>query len=170
MTTTSIPSARAAAHLLDGGDGAVHRHEQLRAARSEALDGRPVQPVAVACAVRQVGVDVCAKPRKHAHEHRRRADPVDVVVAVDRDPITAPHVGEDRLDGLADAGERRRRVLVVGREEGTRPDRVCEPAAHEHLRDRAAHAELALEPPHVGIRARGISKRVPGTPATLRPG
>ena len=36
-------------------------------------------------------------------------------------------------------------MLLGGREEGPRVARVAEAAAHEHLRHRAAHAELALQ-------------------------
>ncbi len=86
VTTTSMPSARASCDLLDGGDRAVDRHQQPRAARGEPAHGRRVQTVAVARAVGQVEVDVGSELAQRAHQHGCRADAVDVVVAVDRDP------------------------------------------------------------------------------------
>ena len=51
-------------------------------------------------------------------------------------------------------------VLLVGRQERPRRARLAEPAAHEHLRQRRAHAELAREAraPALGGQRR-ISKR-----------
>ena len=42
VTTTSIPAARAAATSADGGDPAVHRHEQAHAPLGQPLDRAPV--------------------------------------------------------------------------------------------------------------------------------
>ena len=72
--------------LLDGRDRAVDGDQQPRAARGQPPDGRRREAVAVADAVGQVAVDVGAERAQRAHEDRRRADAVDVVVAVDGDP------------------------------------------------------------------------------------
>ena len=53
-------------HLLDGGDRAVDRHQQPRAARGEPLDRRRRQAVAVVHAARQEPVDVGARARRSA--------------------------------------------------------------------------------------------------------
>ena len=61
------------------------------------------------------------------------------------DPRPAADVREDRRDRGPDPGEGRGRVLLVGVQEGAGALGLGEAAAHEHLCQRTAHAELALQ-------------------------
>jgi hypothetical protein len=72
-------------HLLDGRDRAVDGHEEAGAARGEPLHRGEREPVAVVDPARQVPVDVRAERAQCAHQHRRGAHAIDVVVAVHRD-------------------------------------------------------------------------------------
>ena len=141
--------------LVDRRDGAVGGHQQGRAARRQALHRARVEPVAVLQAARQVPVGVAAQRAQRAHEDRRRADAVGVVVAVDGDRRTGlqvlAHDGHRRVD----AGEGVRRMRLVGRQPRPRGGRVGEPAPHQHLRDDVADAELDLQPRHRLGRAGG---------------
>ncbi len=154
----------------DRGDRAVDGHEQARAALREALDRRLCEPVAVARAIRQVGVDVAAERAQRAHQHRRRADAVDVVVAVDRDPLAAVERRDDRRERPLDPGERLRGMLLGRVEEGPRLLRLGVAAPDEHLRERRADGELALQAPHIRGRARGDLELAWLHPARLRRG
>ena len=52
-------------------------------------------------------------------------------------------------------------VALLGRQERARRVRVAEPAAHQHLRDRRADAELTLEPHAVRERrSRDVEPRL----------
>ena len=63
-----------------------------------------------------------------------------------------------------DARERLRGVLLAAGQEGVRERRVGHAPAHQHLRERSAHAELALQP-------RGIRGALGNLEATgLHPG
>ncbi len=103
--------------LLHRGHAAVHAHQQRGPARGEALDRGPVEPVAVAGAVGQVPVHVGTEAPQRRHHHGRRADPVDVVVAVHRDPPALVDVARDarhrRPDPLEQAG-----VVLLARHPG----------------------------------------------------
>ncbi len=98
--------------------------------------------------------DVGAQRPQDAYQHRGGADPVDVVVAVHGDPRPGAHLGEDRRERLVDALKRGGRMLLIGRQERTRPLGVGQPAAHQHLRDRPTHPQLPFERLHLGLRAR----------------
>ena len=75
-----------------------------------------VQPVAVLEAARQVEVDRGAEPAQHADEDRRRADAVDVVVAVDGDRRRRPRRGAGSAStAVVDAVEQRDVVRLVAR-------------------------------------------------------
>ena len=150
-----MPAATRRRDLVDGGDRAVGGDQQLRPARGQALDRRRRQAVAVLAAAGQKPVDVGAERAQHADEDRRRADPVDVVVAVDRDAPARAHVVEHALADGVDAGERRRVVPLARGQPGPRGAGVGQAAPHEHLCRRVAHAELALEREHGGDVARG---------------
>ena len=105
-------------HLLDGGDGAVDGDQKPRPARREALHRGRREAVAVVEPAGQVPVHLGAEAPQAADDDRGRADAVDVVVAVDRDPRPRPHVAEDEVHRGRHAAERARRVLVGGLEEG----------------------------------------------------
>ena len=87
VTTTAIPSSRAARTSSTAviAQSAVTSSRVPRAA--SACTASRLQPVAGG-AIGDEGVDVGAQLAQRAHQHRRRADPVDVVVAVDGDPRT----------------------------------------------------------------------------------
>ena len=142
-------------HLLDRGDRAVHRHQEIRAAGGEPLDGRGGEPVAVVDPARQVPVDVGPERPQRPHEHGGRADAVDVVVAVDGDPRAALDSGEDPRRPRAQPAERVERMPRLRREERARGAGVREAAPHEDLRDDVRHAELAGEPRGGGVIVRG---------------
>ena len=131
--------------LVDRGDPAVHGDEQPRAAGGEALDRRGGQAVAVLRAAREEPADVGAQLPQRAHEDRGRRHPVDVVVAVDRDPPAVRDVAPDERRRLREARERREVVAILRRQPGARGAGIGEAAADEHLREDAGHAELALE-------------------------
>ncbi len=65
--------------------------------------------------------------------------PLNVVVAVDRDPLPASHVVQDRLQRLVDPGKRAGWVLLLSGQKGLCRDWVAETAAHQHLRHRRAY-------------------------------
>ena len=133
--------------LVDGGDRAVGGDQQLRPARGEALHGRGRQAVAVLGAAGQKPVDVGAERAQDADEDRRRADAVDVVVAVDRDAPARAHVVEHaRADGV-DAGE-----LRTGR--GARRP----PARRARRRDRPGRGARAPAPSGGSRRARARAR------------
>ena len=131
--------------LVDRGDPAVHGDEQPRAAGGEALDRRGGQAVAVLRAAREEPADVGAQLPQRAHEDRGRRHPVDVVVAVDRDPPAVRDVAPDERRRLREARERREVVAILRRQPCARSVGIGEAAADEHLREDAGHAELALE-------------------------
>src|ERR1700722_20375062 len=144
--------------LGNRGDRTVGADQQARAALGKAPHGRLRQAIAVAHAVGQVVVDVGAEPAQRSDENRRRADPIDVVVAVDRDPPARSHVTEDRRDRALDPGERARRVLLVGLEDRAGAHRIAQPAPDEHLGERPADPQLAPKARDVGARALGDLK------------
>ena len=145
------PGRPGARDLLDGRDRAVDGHEQSGAALRQPVDGRGGEPVAVAGAVGQVPVDVGADRAQRPDQDRGRAHAVDVVVAVDRDPAAAAHVGEDLLGGVAQAAEGVQRVLVGARQERARGGRLAHPAAHEDLREHVRHAQLGGQAVRGGV-------------------
>ena len=149
VTTTSSPSRARQRDLVDRGDRAVGSEQQARAALGEPLHRRRAQPVAVLGAAGQVPVHVGAERAQHAHEDGGRADAVDVVVAVHRDARARAHVREDQRDGGVDPGEGRGVVALAAAASHARAAVLLpQPAAHEDLREREAHAEPALERAH----------------------
>ena len=72
---------------------------------------------------------------------------------MDGDPLAAPGVVEDCRNGIADAGERRRRMGLPGLEPRARRGRVAEAASDEHLGDDEPDTEVALQGEDLGDRA-----------------
>ena len=70
-------------------DAAVHRHDQRDALGVQPLDRRRLQSVAVAQPLGDEVHDVGAEQLERAAQDHGRGDAVDVVVAVDRDPLLA---------------------------------------------------------------------------------
>ena len=151
------PRSAGGRHLLDRRDRAVDGHQQVGPAGGEPLDGRGREPVAVVDPARQIPVDVRAERPQRPHEHRRRRDPVDVVVAVHGDPRPPADVTEDPARGFPQAAERVERMDVLGGEKPPRRLLPVEPAAHQHLREHVRHPERALEAlcGRIGVRREG---------------
>ena len=144
MTTTSMPERARERDLLDRGDRAVDRDQQVRAARGQLLDRRAREPVAVVDPARQVPVDVRAERAQRAHEDRGRAHAVDVVVAVDGDPRPALDVLEDPPRRPSPAPARPPSgCALAGGQERARGLRLPQPAPHQHLREHVRAASSA---------------------------
>ena len=73
--------------LLDRGDPAVDGQDERAALLGEPLDRLTGEPVALVETAREMPVDVRPELAERRHRERCRADPVDVVVAVDADPL-----------------------------------------------------------------------------------
>ena len=74
---------------LGAADAAIHRHDQRDAVGVQPLDRRRLQAVAVLQPLRDEVDDVGAEQLERAAQDHGRRDAVDVVVAVDRDPLPA---------------------------------------------------------------------------------
>ena len=107
----SMPSSRARSRGGAAADAAVDRDDDARAGGVQAIDVGRLQAVAVAQALRQEVRDVAAEQLERAAQDHRRRDAVDVVVAVDRDPLLARDRGQQALD-------RRRRGRSAGTDRG----------------------------------------------------
>ena len=163
VTITSTPSRRASSTSRDGGDAAVHREEKLHAFLGEPRDRRRGDAVAFLEPAREMPDDVGAELSQRQGRERRGADAVDVVVAVDADPL-AP------LDGRAQPLDSRRHVAEQ------QADRARCPRAEERAsrrRDRralAARARLRRSPrrraPPSALRPRGTTR---ARPSSFRP-
>ena len=87
--------------------------DQRDAVGVQPLDRRRLQPVAVPQALGDEVDDVGAEQLERAPQDHRRGDAVDVVVAVDRDPLLARERRHDALDRHAHVGEQHRIVQVL---------------------------------------------------------
>ena len=141
--------------LLHRGDRAVDGDQQLGPAGGQLVDRRGGEPVAVVDAAGQVPVDVGSQRPQGAHEHRRRAHPVDVVVAVHGDPRTALHVPDDGRRAFPQASERVERVPDVGRQEPAGGAGIGEAAADEHLGGRVRDVQRVREAHRGGVLVGG---------------
>ena len=108
---TSMPSSRARSTSVDGGDPAVDREQQADAGGRDPLERLDTDAVALLEAARQVPLDVGAELLQHQDGERRRADAVDVVVAVDADPLAG---GDRLLDPVAGRLHVAQQERVVG--------------------------------------------------------
>ena len=130
--------------LGDGGDAAVDREDELHAVLGEPRDRRRGDAVALLEPAREVPDDVGAELPQRQRRERRGADPVDVVVAVDADPLAPLDRGAEPLDGRGHVTEQERVVRdALGLEEGARRRRDRRAPAHEHGRDGLRDAERA---------------------------
>ena len=114
-------------NLLDRGDAAVHRDEQLHAAPAQPLDRRAGEPVALVEAARQLPHRIGAERAQRPQQHRGGADAVHVVVAEHGDHRAALDVPEDQLTGRGDARQRERVVRLLGGQEAPRLLDVAKP-------------------------------------------
>jgi hypothetical protein len=91
-------------------DAAIDRDHELHTVGVQALDGRGLQAVAVAQPFRNEVHDVGAEQLERAAEDHRGGDPVHVVVAMDRDPLTSFECTENPIHGHTHVGEQHRIV------------------------------------------------------------
>ena len=87
------------ARRLAAADAAIDRHDDPHAVGVQALDGRRLQPVAVAQPLRDEMRDVAAEQFQRPAQDHRRGHAIDVVVAVDRDALLAFERGAQPIDG-----------------------------------------------------------------------
>ena len=153
VTTTSIPSSRAARDLLDGGDRAVDGDQQPRAARREPATvarsdrSRRARGRAGTSRRRRQARAARARAPRSSRCRRRRS-------RRGRDPLAgARRARENRADRLLDAREAARRGAP--RRPGRRARRADrQAAAHQHLRQRALtpSSRAGARPPPAGSR------------------
>ena len=91
-------------HFLDAADAAVDRNQQ-RGLGGDAGDGVQVEAIALIDAVRDVGTHGAAGGLQRHDQQRRRADAVDVKVAVDADRFAAADGAQDALHGRRHVGQ-----------------------------------------------------------------
>ena len=155
-----MPERARGLDLLDRGDRAVDGHQQ-RACR--APPGARPSPRAARSrpgAVGQVPVDVGAQRAQRAHAGRRRADAVDVVVAVDGDPRARRMWRSDQLDRLVDPGERGGGASSLGGQERARARRLARaPGARAPARARRSAPSSRRRRATSSAGQAGISKR-----------
>ena len=116
---------------------AVHGNRQRDALGVQAVDGGRLQAVAVAQPFRDEVHDVGAQELQRAPKDDRRRDAVDVVVAVNGDPLLARHGGHDAIDGGPHVGEGHRVVQLIERrlQETRSQFRVAQAALTEQPRN-----------------------------------
>ena len=107
--------------LLDAGDAAIDRQQQVRLAVAPGADGVGVQPVAFLDAVRHVVGHFGAEHLQAQPEDGRAGHAVNVVIAVDDDPLAGGHGVVDPPHGLGAAGQELRIAQrgKLGVEEGS---------------------------------------------------
>ena len=141
----SRPSARGVQRRLHAANAAVHRDHQPHALGMQAIERRRLQPVAVAQPLGDEMDDVGAEQLERAPQDDRRRHAVDVVVAVNGDPLLAARsrrgcdppprpcrpARTDRADRPATASGT-----------GARPSRSSEPADAQQPRRDVRAAEL----------------------------
>ena len=133
-------------NLVDGGDTAIDRQHESDAVVRESREGLARDAVALLEATRKVPYDVGAELTEEENGERRRADPVDVVVAVHADARAARDGRTDALDRDLHVAEKERIVSGKRGVEKTRCDlwRVVATACENGRRD-VADAEIARE-------------------------
>ena len=125
-----------AGDLIDGGDRAVNGDQQACWTGCKAFNVGKAEPVSILAAARYEPLDFGAKIAQCAHEDRRRADAVNVVVTVNQNRRAGSDVAERELDRVADLRKIARLVVIACAEELPRLSGVAQAAAHEQLRDR----------------------------------
>ena len=97
--------------LRHGRDSAVHGHDEPAVLARKARQRLASDPVALLEAARQMPFDVRAELAEDQHSERGGADPVDVVVAVDADPLAGRDRRADRVARSGHVSEEQRIVL-----------------------------------------------------------
>ena len=132
--------------LVDGRDPAVDGQHEAAALVGEPVERLAGEAVALVEAARQVPVGVGAERAQRQDGECRRADPVDVVVAVDADALARGDRRANRLDGRAHVAEQEGVVLRRLRgEEGGGGFGVGVAAANEYACGQLADLEGARE-------------------------
>ena len=99
------PELRRPVHFVRGGDAAVDRQNEAVALFGDALKRGVREAVALLEATRKVPADVGAELPQTDDGERRRADPVDVVIAVHADPCAGRDRSLNRAAGALDVAE-----------------------------------------------------------------
>ena len=119
--------ARAAARV-GAADAAIDGHDQRHAVRVQTLDRDRLQAVAVLQPLGDEVDHVGAEQLERAAQNHGRRHAVDVVVAMNGNPLFVRDRGEDAIDRDPHVGERHRIVQVVERrfQKSAREVRVCQ--------------------------------------------
>ena len=148
------PERLRAGDLVDRRDPTVHGEHERVPVLGEPLDRLAREPVPLVEAAREVPVDVGAELAQAYDRERRRADPVDVVVAVDADALAGRDRGSDALAGCARVPEERRIVARrLGRQERPSAFGVAVPAPDEDAGGGPADPERRGEGARLIVRA-----------------
>ena len=136
---------------------AVHRDHEAHAVGVQPLDRRGLQAVPVAEPLGQKVHDVAAEELQRAAQDHRGRDAVDVVVAVNRNPLVVRHRREHTIDRHAHSGERHRIVELVERriEKPERAFGIGEAALAEEPRDDGRDVESGGK----RRRRRGVARK-----------
>ena len=100
------PSSR-----LERGDPAIHRDHDPHALPREGFEGIPIQAVALIDAMGHIGRDASLTDRLRGYqrhgvvEDRAGTDPIDIVIAIDRDPLPRPQRRDDPFRSPLNAGQ-----------------------------------------------------------------
>src|SRR5207237_7822933 len=115
------PGAAQAGDWSDRAGSAIARHHDLRSRFQRGVDPGIAEIIAVLDSPRDEGHRLAAEPPDHAGENGRRADSIDVVVAVDKDQLLL-------ADGASESRHR-----LVHRQEFERIVETIELRAKEEL-------------------------------------
>ena len=128
--------------LLDGGDPAVDGQDEADSLFHEPTERLARDAVALFEAAREMPDDVRAELAEEEHGERRRADAVDVVVAMDADPLAIGDGRANALDGDLHVPEEVRVVArhLRGEEPRCPPDRRTRGEPGQRRSPRAARA------------------------------
>ena len=141
--------------LVDRGDAAVHRQHEAAVFTRETRERLAGEAVALLEPAGQVPVDVGAQPAQNGDRKRRRADAVDVVVAVHADaPSGLDRPAEERTRLLHVAQERDVVARPLGGEKGSCSRRIAVAPPDEHARRRLADGKLLGEGANLAAGAR----------------
>ena len=133
--------------LLHAADAAIDGDHQRRPAVAPGAHGLAIQAVAFVHAVRHVVADFGPQQFQAEIEHGGARHAVDVVVAVDHDPLFGLDGRMDPLGRLAAAGQGLGVIQVreLGIEERAGLGRIGDAAADEQLGNHVRHARRALQ-------------------------
>ena len=145
--------ARALGRIVPA-DAAVDRHDDIDLVGMEPIDRGRLEPVAVA---QPFGNEVDHLPAEHLERPPQddgRGDAVDVVVAVDRDPLAARQRPLEPRHGAVHVRQQKRVVQVIERRvEKTIGDRrLAKPAQAEQAGDGRVNVQRQRRAPRLRLR------------------